>query len=332
MPAPTPKYFVSIYVVVVMLVFFGLMTALFNRETGVQDDRDLDIADKEIVAIIEQYRDTRISSVEVSLEDIGRAVPAPAKPAWIANSVSSSNSVVTAGNVTAAPRIVIIIDDLGLDEEATIRLGQAVGPYTLAFLPYAQNLARQTSAVSAAGHELMVHLPMQSHRKSADPGENALLADLSYEEFSSRIDWNLSRFTGYVGVNNHMGSRLTEDPTLMVRLMSRLRQDGLLFVDSLTTPNSMGRRAAKALDVPFIARDVFLDNEQDARYIARQLETTEKIARLRGYAIAIGHPYEETLTALEAWEKTLEFKGLQLVPVSQVMAEITGVSNPELSR
>lgn len=294
-------------------VFAGLMLALYLRGLPEESTAQLEIADKDIVAMIEEYQNNDAARQEVSLEDIGAAVPTVKEPAW--------RQFAAAPETTDLPKIIIIIDDLGLDEDASNTLAALPGPYTVAFLPYADNLEQQTASAKKAGHELLVHLPMQSHRETADPGKNALLKGLSFEEFGRRLEWNLSRFSGFVGINNHMGSLLTEDAALMVRLMARLRRDGLLFVDSLTTPNSVGERAAKVIDVPFLARDVFLDNERNANYINRQLATTERIAKLRGYAIAIGHPYPETLSALKKWQITLEFKGFQLVPLSQVMAE-----------
>lgn len=294
------------------------MMALFSQ--GESRTKPLAVADSELVAIIEEYQGNRIARVSVSLNDLEDFVLEPALPAWVSNASSSLPSATK----RARPKIAIIIDDLGLDKEASKRLNAFQSPLTMAFLPYANELKSQTAAAKNAGHELMVHLPMQSHRATADPGTNALLVDLSYEEFSRRINWNLSQFDGFVGINNHMGSLITEDPALMVRVMARLRNEGLLFVDSLTTPNSMGKRAAKALGVPFVARDIFLDNELDRDYILRQLETTEKIARLRGYAIAIGHPYKSTIDVLEEWQSTLEFKGLTLVPISQIMNEALG--------
>lgn len=303
------------YLGTVVAVFIILMAALFTRPE--QPDENISVDETDIVAIIEEYDGNKVARMSVSLEDLETVVPKPAVPAWVSN---ASMSVPTPEG-RSKPKIAIIIDDVGLDREASQQLTSFKSPLTMAFLPYAEELAAQTAAAKRAGHELMVHLPMQSHRETADPGHNALLTGLSYDEFSKRINWNLNQFDGYVGINNHMGSLITEDPALMVRVMARLRNDGLLFVDSLTTPKSMGKRAAKALGVPFVARDVFLDNEQDRDYILRQLATTEKIARLRGYAIAIGHPHQITIETLTEWEETLAFKDLTLVTISQAMNE-----------
>ncbi len=323
------KRFVHIYVATVLLVFLGLMAAVFTRLPEKSEPAALALAEEDIVAIIEEYRDNEITSVSVTVDEIASVVPVSKNPAWKVNAAPVNYS---SASQEKRPKIAIIIDDLGLDVAATMRLAAIPGPITMSFLPYAEDLQTQTQAALQAGHELMVHLPMQSQRETADPGNNALLKNLSFDEFGRRIEWNLGRFAGFVGVNNHMGSLLTEDPALMVRLMARLRNDGLLFVDSLTTPKSMGHRAAKALGVPFVARDIFLDNQQDKDYILRQLATTEKIARIRGYAIAIGHPYSVTLDTLEEWRETLDFKGLQLVAISDVMNDAMARAEAAQSR
>lgn len=304
---------IGLYLGLVTLVFIGLMTGLYIKGKPNQIEPVLQVDEKDIVAIIGEYKSSQASLGEVSVESISTAIPSAQIPSWQQHAVSIQE--------TQNSKIVIIIDDLGLDAETTQILASMSGPYTLAFLPYADGLQPQTKSIKNAGHELMVHMPMQSQSNAADPGKNALLENLSFVEFGRRLEWNLTQFEGYVGVNNHMGSLLTENPALMVRLMTRLRSEGLLFVDSLTTPKSVGKRAASAVDVPFLARDVFLDNERDPEYIKRQLAAAERIAKLRGYAVAIGHPYPETLAVLQAWQKTLEFKELSLVPISQIMAE-----------
>ncbi|MBV1887509.1 MAG: divergent polysaccharide deacetylase family protein, partial [Parvibaculaceae bacterium] len=135
-----------------------------------------------------------------------------------------------------------------------------------------------------------------------------------------RVEWNLSQFGGFVGINNHMGSSLTENPGLMVRVMVHLRKKGYLFLDSLTSPKSVGARAAIATGVPYIERDVFLDNDRTIAAILAQLEKTERIAKKRGYAVAIGHPYAETMKALQFWTAKLDKRTFTLVPISQLVA------------
>ncbi|MFC3051083.1 divergent polysaccharide deacetylase family protein [Kordiimonas pumila] len=220
----------------------------------------------------------------------------------------------------AGPKIAIVIDDLGLAEDASFALAEMEGPYTLSFLPYAEHLEKQTHLVKKAGHELFVHMPMEP-KTDADPGPHALLVTLTPSEFEQRVDWNLSRFEGFVGVNNHMGSLMTEQAAPMVRLMVHLSKGGFVFLDSLTSPDSVAERAALATGVPVLSRDIFLDNERTMQAILEQLVKTERIAQERGYAIAIGHPYDETLKALEFWRAGLKAKNINLVPISEIYAE-----------
>ncbi|WND02369.1 divergent polysaccharide deacetylase family protein [Temperatibacter marinus] len=220
---------------------------------------------------------------------------------------------------TQKPKLVIVIDDLGLKTEATYRLATMQGPFTLAYLPYALDLPYQTGLVKDAGHELMVHLPMEPQNQDVDPGTNALLTTLDQAELKRRLDWNLTRFEGYVGVNNHMGSHYTADGPKMALVMAKLKKEGYLFLDSLTTNKTFGPALAKELDVPFIARDIFLDNVRTRAAIEKQLTQAAKIAMSRGYAIAIGHPYDETLDVLEDLAARRDRLPYELAPLSAVI-------------
>lgn len=317
---------ISFYTALVITIAAMLLIAVFKESPSQPSEKDqpeFAVADSDITAIIEEFNGEKLESIQVSLAELADNLPTQAEPAWTRYALS--------WHVSSQPKVVIIIDDLGLDTEANAKLSLMPGPYTLSYLPYADDLKGQTNTAHRAGHELMVHMPMQSHNPSADPGYNALLSEIGYAEFSRRLEWNLNRFDGFVGVNNHMGSKLTENPVLMVRVMARLKRDGLLFVDSLTTPDSIADRAAAATRVPLVKRDVFLDNERTPDYIRGQLVSLEKIARLRGYAVAIGHPYPETLATLQEWQQTLENKGITLVPISQIISE-TLKADSETSR
>jgi len=217
-------------------------------------------------------------------------------------------------------RIVIIIDDMGNKPGMARKFGELDGPLNFAFLPYAPNLKSQTSAMRAEGHELLVHLPMEPSGNE-NPGPHALLTSLTNQQVLETIDWNLTRFEGFVGVNNHMGSRFTKDAARMRLVMEELHRRGLLFLDSRTVPNSEGARWAKRLGMPWAGRDVFLDNVIDEAAILAQLKKVEVIAKRRGLAIAIGHPHGVTLDALKKWLPTLEANGLVLVPLSSVVEE-----------
>ncbi len=218
------------------------------------------------------------------------------------------------------PKIVIIIDDLGLHAGRLRRVLALPRPMTLSFLPYGEQALRLARLARQAGHELLLHLPMEPHGRNENPGPNALLVDLAPKEVARRIEWNLDRLEGYVGVNNHMGSRYTERSDKLAPLMRRLKTRGLLFVDSVTSHRSVAGDVARRHGVPTTRRDVFIDHVIERRSIEAQLRRVERLARRNGLAIALGHPHKETLRALEAWLPTLRRKGFSIAPVSAVVA------------
>jgi len=249
---------------------------------------------------------------------VGREVtplrPPPGEPAW------TRNAAAVPVDAQGRPRVVVVIDDLGLDRAALRRILDLPAPLTLAFLPYASDLQRQTARARRAGHELLVHLPMAANGNGSDPGPMALEAGLDAPEFDRRLRWNLARFPGFVGINNHMGSRLTQDSARMRRMMWVFAERGLLFLDSRTTAETVAEEEAARAGVPHAARDVFLDNDSSAEAVAGQLAKLEAVAQETGMAIGIGHPRDETLDALARWLPRLEAKGLTLVPLSAVVS------------
>jgi uncharacterized protein len=217
------------------------------------------------------------------------------------------------------PLVAIVLDDLGLDRGRTTEATRLPGPLTLSFMTYADDLPQQTVAARRAGHELLLHVPMEAVDRHEDPGPHALYTTLSHDEIIDRLRWGLDRFDGYVGINNHMGSKFTADAQDMAPVIAELRTRGLLFLDSRTTAKSVGFRLAAADRVPHAARDVFLDDDLAPVAITRQLAAVEAVARRHGSAIAIGHAHDTTLAALRAWLPSLAGKGLVLVPLSAVV-------------
>ena len=202
----------------------------------------------------------------------------------------------------------------------TKKVIELAGPLTLAFLPYGYNLKALTSRAIANNHELLVHLPMQPHAVNADPGPNALLRTLSEIEIRSRIDWNLSQFPGFVGINNHMGSNFTTWESGMSFVMDEMKTRGLLYLDSLTSPKSVAKKVAREYGLPIFSRDIFLDNEPELDQIRSRLSELEEISRRRGYAIGIGPPYDKTIEALREWSKDLNNRGVKLVAWSYLLS------------
>lgn len=230
-------------------------------------------------------------------------------------------------SAATGPRIAIVLDDLGPSRTAAARAIALDPAITLAFLPYAEDVASQAARARAAGHEVLLHMPMEPIAgPNNNPGPNALLIALDQGEIVRRFRWAMDRVPGAVGFNNHMGSLVTADRHIMALIMAEAKARGLMFLDSRTSPKTVAIAAADRQGLPRAARDVFLDNEMIAEKIAAQLAETERVARRRGGAIAIGHPHTVTLEVLERWIPDARARGFILAPISAMAKVATPVT------
>lgn len=216
-------------------------------------------------------------------------------------------------------RIAIIIDDLGMDVKHTKQVMDLPAPITLAFLPYAPRVRALAAVGKSQGHELIIHTPMEAMDGNLNIGPGGLKANMSAGEFQAAFGKMLGSFDGYAGINNHMGSRLTQDKEAMGRLMNILATKDLFFVDSKTIQTSVAAHEAAAAGVKYAERDVFLDHVENRAFVDKALVQLERMAARKGYAIAIGHPKSFTIEGLRAWIPTLSAKGIELVPVSRLL-------------
>jgi polysaccharide deacetylase 2 family uncharacterized protein YibQ len=230
---------------------------------------------------------------------------------WLKNALT-----VTLSN---KPKIAIVLDDMGVDQRRSYIATQLNGPLTLSYLTYARDLAKQTHQARQAGHELMLHVPMEPSSPDIDPGPNVLLSGVPENEIISTLNWGLDQFSGFVGINNHMGSRFTSNLEGMLTVMRELKKRKLIFLDSVTSKSTKGRIAANQIGVPFIARDIFLDHIDDVNEIKLQLDAVKRLAKKQGYAIAIGHPRDATIKVLNSWLAEIENENFQLVPISALI-------------
>ncbi len=263
------------------------------------------------------------SATQEAPAEVAEAVqPAPrqAQPHPPPQGQSWQRNAVQLASFPSGPVIALVIDDVGLNRPGARRSIALPPPVTLALMTYAEGLESLAGKARAAGHELMVHMPMQPIDDEYNAGEKVLTTGLSREELIQRINWGLDRFPGYVGINNHMGSRFTANAEGMATVMEVLKQRGLLFLDSRTVGHSLGVSAARSAGVPVVARDIFIDHEQTPGFIAQQLRALEELAVQRGYAIGIGHPHVVTLEALENWIPQAKARGIAFVPVSAILS------------
>ncbi len=217
--------------------------------------------------------------------------------------------------------IAIIFDDAGPSARRTKEVSDFSAALTISFLPYAPNLRRQINAARAAGHEVLAHVPMEALEVDAHPGPNALMMDMSDDEILENLRQNLDKFDMYIGVNNHMGSRLTADRRRMEIILKEIKSRNLVFVDSLTSKDSVAGKIAKEMGILSASRDVFLDDDDNPEKIREQFQRLMQIADKKGTAIAIGHPRPNTIAAFKEWLPSIENSPYLIVPLSVVLLE-----------
>lgn len=249
--------------------------------------------------------------------------PTPEKPA------ASSDTSPTAPAATApatpaqpepplkagSPRLTIVIDDLGGSLDQAKDLLDLGLPVTFSIMPNLPHTKEVDAMAAKAGMEVILHQPMDAHG-SAPQAAGTLRSGMTVPETAAILAAHLAQVPHAVGVSNHTGSKATEDAVLMAAVMADLKGRGLFFLDSLTSAKSVaGKEAAKA-QIPTLSRTVFLDNERGQQPTLLMLAQAEKEARAKGRAVAIGHPYPETIAALAAWDIRRD-KSIALVTLSR---------------
>lgn len=217
-------------------------------------------------------------------------------------------------------RIAIIIDDLGYklaEGKRAINLANQVTLSIIPFSPHAKKLAR---FASDNHKEVLLHAPMTPMTRR--PWESGLASHMNKQELFTAVDEMLAELPEAKGLNNHGGSRFTQDRERMIWLMMALKDRGLFFIDSRTTAATTGMETALEANIPYNSRDVFLDNELNEEAIVRQLDRLVSIAVKTGRAIAIGHPHRETLDVLETYLPLLSKQGVEVVNASMLLKNL----------
>ncbi|MBT8149153.1 MAG: divergent polysaccharide deacetylase family protein [Gammaproteobacteria bacterium] len=223
----------------------------------------------------------------------------------------------TGRHAQAAARLAIIIDDIGYNLALGQRAVDLPGPITYGVLPHTP-LANKLSQRALRRHpdkEIIIHMPMQSlHGKRLGPG--GLLGNFDRNTFLETLRDALQQLPDARGLSNHMGSYLTTLPDRMQWLMAELQQHGLFYLDSKTTTLGMARDAANDSRVPYLARDVFLDHDPSPKAIERAFSRAKQLARRKGMAVVVAHPYRSTLDFLEQQLPQLAAEGFAQVNAS----------------
>ncbi|KQP45293.1 MAG: divergent polysaccharide deacetylase family protein [Brevundimonas sp.] len=211
------------------------------------------------------------------------------------------------------PRVSLIVGGLGLNAVTTRAAIERLPPeVTLSFVPYADNLQGWIDQARAQGHEVMLEMPMEpTGYPDNDPGPYTLLADGGADDVTAKMDWLLSRATGYFGVTNYLGDRFAGSDTGMNAFLSVLRQRGVAFLDDGSFQRRPGAWARASADR-------VIDRTQSPAAIVAALNGLEAQAKLRGSALGAGFSYPVTVEAAARWTAGLEQRGLQLAPASSM--------------
>ncbi len=219
------------------------------------------------------------------------------------------------------PKIAMVISGMGLSEAPTrLAVERLPPPVTLAFTPYGDGLQDWVARARAAGHEVLLELPMEPYDyPENDPGPHALLTSLSGEENTDRLEWLLSRFSGYAGVINFFGGKFSTAETALGPVMAELKGRGLMIVDNQSASRSKISEIARQIDMPFVSATAQIDADLTAAGIDEKLGELEKKAIADGFSAGIGSPLPLTIERISLWAEKLNAKGIILVPITALI-------------
>jgi len=218
-----------------------------------------------------------------------------------------------------SPKIAIIIDDLGYQKEIAERIISLDFPVTISILPFLPHSQIVAQMAKEKGLTILLHLPMEPQNSYVNPGQGAIFSTMTEEEIRNKMLANFQELPYVDGINNHMGSKATENTAVMRIVLNEVRERGLFFIDSMTSPNSVGYTLSKQMGIKTAYRSVFLDNDQDIDYIRSQVNLLKDFAEKYGTAIAIGHPYCNTIDVLSEIDLLLRAEGIRIVKLEELL-------------
>jgi polysaccharide deacetylase 2 family uncharacterized protein YibQ len=217
------------------------------------------------------------------------------------------------------PRIALIIDDIGYSFTRARQFLELDVPLTYSILPRLPKSHHLAMEIHNAGHEIMLHQPMEPHSPRFDPGPGALHVGDRPEAIVKTMEYNISEMFLAVGVNNHMGSKFTESCSRMNEALGVVKERGLFFIDSLTSSHSQAYKMAKGLGMVTARRNVFVDYAGGESTILSQLRKLQKYALRDGHAVGIGHPFPATARAIKHFLNHIKHDNVSMVYVSDVL-------------
>lgn len=220
--------------------------------------------------------------------------------------------------------VAIVIDDFGNVGTDSNKMVEINRPLTCAIIPFLDHSKEAAELAHSHGHEVIIHLPMEPHK--GDPkwlGEKGITEKQTTKEIKDIVKEAIENIPYAVGLNNHMGSKATENQRIMEAIISVLSENRMYIIDSKTSPKSVVEKVAHQYNVPYLERMVFLDNKKDVYSIKQQIRKLGDLALENKYAIAIGHVGPEggevTVRAIVEMIPELEEMGIRIVPASQLL-------------
>ena len=219
-------------------------------------------------------------------------------------------------------KIAILIGGMGLSATGTsVAINQLPPDVTLAFAPYSTGLQEWVHKARQNGHEVMLQVPMEPYDyPDNDPGPHTLLSSLPPQDNVRRLEWLMGRFTGYFGITNYMGAKLTSSVDALRPVLRQINRRGLVYMEDGSSSRSNSSKIARQIGLKAAAADLTLDSTPNAAGIAAALSQLERIALERGVAVGVASALPITIDRLARWAETLEAKGIVLVPVSATIA------------
>jgi polysaccharide deacetylase 2 family uncharacterized protein YibQ len=221
------------------------------------------------------------------------------------------------------PRIAIVLGGLGIGATNTSdAIKRLPGPVTFAFLPYGGDIERQITLARGGGHEILLQIPMEPFDyPDNDPGPQTLLTSLDASQNVDRLQSLMARARGYVGVANFMGSRFSASEQALAPVLRETAKRGLIYFDDGSAPRSLAGQIAGGSSLPFAKSDVAIDAVPSAAEIDRALGRLEVLARERGTAVGMANALPIAIDRIARWAKAVEARGVQLVPITAVVAK-----------
>lgn len=294
------------------------ITVLDDAESQSQDDGEVQGSQMEAQIIVARHRPLQPAPIAAVTEETDNG-PLPRISSRGRKPFDAYSQVTPlAVSTSDRPKIAIVLGGMGLNAKLTAQaIRQLPGDITFGFAPYGEDLQAQVNRARARGHEILLQLPMEPVGfPGNNPGPHTLQSEADAAENVAALHWHMSRFAGYSGVTNYMGARMLVSEDALTPVMREVKDRGLVYLEDATVNLTLSPKVGEALRLPMRRASMVIDADPTAPAITAALERLEQEAIANGSAIGTGSGLKVTIETVAEWAKTLQEKGILLVPVS----------------